>query len=112
MIEITNIDDNYNQQFQYVVEGYDTAYFNIYFKPRQLSWFMDLTFGNVEIFGERIAVSPNLLRQFKNRLPFGIAIYGPDLVDPFAVDAFLKGWKFYILSKTEINEIEDDFYGR
>ena len=111
MIEITDIDDNYYQQFQYVVTGYDTAFFSLYFKPRQFTWFYDLKFANFEVLGERLAVSPNLLRQFKNRIPFGVAIFGPELVDPYSVDAFLKGWKFYILTQTEVSEVEADFYG-
>lgn len=106
MRQITTLNDAYNQTFRISIEGYDAAEVTLEFKPLQQSWFMSLNWGTFSINQERIAASPNLLRQFKNIIPFGILISGPDAIDPFAVDAWLTGWNFYILDATDLEDVE------
>lgn len=107
MRQITTLNDSNKQQFRFSIDGYDSAEVYLEFKPQQYAWFMNLTWGNVfSLYQTRIVVSPNLLRQFINVLPFGITIVGPSAIDPYAVDAWLNGWKFYVLDSTDLADVE------
>lgn len=82
----------------------------MYFIPLQTGWFItDLVYGNFELTGLRITLSPNMLRQFKNQIPFGLACYGnntnrePTQQQDFSSNNF----SLYILSQAEVQEYED-----
>ena len=111
MKEITNLNDAPKQTFKFNLEGYDYVEIYLEFKPQQYSWFFNLTWGTFKLFGERVAVSPNLLRQFKDMIPFGIQITGDSALDPFAVDSWVTSNKFNFLSADEVLTIESDYYG-
>lgn len=112
MNQITTLNDGYKQQFRYVISGYDAVEITLEFRPQQYSWFMNVVFGNFQVYNERVAISPNLLRQFKNKIPFGILVTGPDAIDPFANDSWLNGWNFYMLDQADILDIESTLYVR
>jgi hypothetical protein len=102
MRQITAISNEYKQTFKFPISGYDSVQFTLEFKPNQYSWFMSIVWGTFILNNDHIAVSNNLLAQFKNIIPFGVSVYGPDYVDPFSVDAWISGWTFNILDSTEI----------
>src|SRR4051794_17428425 len=65
------------------------------FVPMQYSWFIEsLTYNNFTLRGYRLSTSPNMLHQYKNQIPFGLACYTidngeaklqPDLTSGYAV---------------------------
>lgn len=110
MIQISTLNNAPKQNFQYNLEGYDTIDFTLEFKPQQESWFISITYGTWSLMNERVATSLNMLRQFKNILPFGLLIYTTLKVDPCTIDAWEKGWEFYILTRDEVAQIEADYY--
>ena len=112
MIQITSLNDSYKQQFQYDLATYDPIDITLEFKEAQQGWFFSLTYATFEIYQERISVALNLLRQFRNIIPFGILVSGPDSMDPVTNDAWLTGWEFYIIDQTDIADIEASFYVR
>lgn len=78
------------------------------FKPMQLGWFFQrITYGDWTLSGMRICVSPNMLYQFKNRLPFGLACFSnvgprePSLQQDFSSGSF----SMYILDETQVDEL-------
>lgn len=106
MRQIEKLDDTAKQVFRVSIDGYDEVEISLEFKPLQYAWFMSLTWGTFSLNNERVAISPNLLRQFQNILPFGIQISNVDAIDPFSKDAWLSGWEMYILSEDELVEVE------
>lgn len=108
MRQITTLNDTSKQQFRFSIDGYDAAEIYLEFKPQQEGWFMNLIWGDVFTLNQtRVVVSPNLLRQFVNVLPFGITIVGPEAIDPFSIDAWLNGWEFYVLDQDDLDQVED-----
>lgn len=107
MREIGSLNDSPKQKFRYSLDGYEPVEFTIEFREQQYSWFMNMVWGDFSMYNERIAIAPNLLRQFRNTLPFGIMIIGPDNVDPFSVTAWMDGWKFIMLDETDVADIEE-----
>jgi hypothetical protein len=106
MRKINNLNDAYKQVFSISIEGYSAVEISLEFKPQQYAWFMSLTWGSFSLNQERVAISPNLLRQFKNIIPFGILVSSINLVDPFSVDAWLTGWEINILDQSELELVE------
>lgn len=107
MRQITTLNDAYKQTFKFSIDGYDFVEIALEFKSLQYAWFITLNWGEFSLNNERVAVSPNLLRQFSKMLPFGILITGVDAVDPFSNDAWLNGWNFYMLDETDMADVED-----
>lgn len=106
MRQITTINDYPKQSFFITIENYESAEVTLEFKPLQQGWFLSLNWGSVGIKQMRVVAAPNILGQFSNVLPFGIAISGVDDIDPFAIDAWLTGWKFYVLDQNDLAEVE------
>jgi hypothetical protein len=75
----------------------------IYFRPMQLGWFIDnLTYGSFVLNGLRITNSPNMLNQFRNQIPFGLACYSTDNREPSQASDFSSGAsKLYLLTQAE-----------
>jgi hypothetical protein len=73
------------------------------YKPLQSSWyFTSIAYGDFEITNIRICSSPNMLHQFKNKIPFGIAIKSIGNFEPTQQQDFLsKRSVMYILNSDE-----------
>lgn len=106
MRKIETLDDSNKQIFTVSIDGYSGVKISMEFKPQQYAWFMSVTWGEFNLNNERVAISPNLLRQFQNILPFGILISHIDAIDPFSNDAWLTGWEIYILDENELAQVE------
>ena len=75
-------------------------------------WIMNLTYGTFAAYGIGVCCYPNLLRQWMNIIPFGIACTTPDQTDPIAVNDFFTGRvSLYILTQTDIASIESTVFG-
>lgn len=74
--------------------------------PMQLGWFLDsLVWQDFTLNGVRISNSPNMLNQFRNQIPFGLACYSTANREPSQQLDFLSGQsKLYILSQAECLE--------
>lgn len=82
---------------------------SIYFMPMQYGWFIDeLIYGDFILKGLRITNSPNMLRQWKNKLPFGLACISKANREPMLQEDFSSGnSKIYLLSEEEVQAYED-----
>ena len=75
-----------------------------YYVPMQYGWFFQsLIYGNFLIHGLRICNLPNILYQFRNQLPFGIACYTQGNREPTQQQDFSSGSSsLYLLSAAEV----------
>ena len=104
---ITQITNNPIQTMKLVLDTKELVQFNLRFMPTQMSWYCDVIYNDVEIYGLKVALFPNLLRHFKNMLPFGIGFSANDHVEPFSIEDFTNGRvQMFILNKQEVEEIE------
>lgn len=111
MLKITEINNDPKQTLLLVIDGYAKAKLTLEFKPNQYSWFYNLEWQNFATFNEQVSNSPNILRQYRNILPFGIWIETDGGQDPMSIDAFTTTTGLYLLNKTEIEEVETIYYG-
>jgi hypothetical protein len=80
--------------------------FQIQFVQQQQGWFfnsLQYDAGNFLITGMRICNSPNMLHQFRNLIPFGMACYSVANREPSLLQDFIsQNSKLYILTAQEV----------
>lgn len=103
MLKITSLtNDPYQKQTLFLPNGEPVVLY-LYFRPMQYGWFIQrLEYGDFVLNGVRITNSPNILFQFMNKLPFGLACYSKDNREPTQQDDFTSGASvLYILTEEE-----------
>ncbi len=86
--------------------------FYLEFRSQQRGWFFDVTWNTVSVFGQRLVTSPNVLRQYLNTLPFGIAVVTTDGAEPLTASDFSEGTvSLYLLEGSDLSDVETQVYG-
>lgn len=109
MFLIENISSDPLQRQTLTLEDGTAVTITMYFRPLQYGWFFnEISWQDFTLQGLRITVSPNMLNQFKNQIPFGIACISKGNREPQLQDDFVSGQsKLYILSRDEVEEFAE-----
>lgn len=85
----------------------------IYFRPMQFGWFItELIYQAFTLHEVRIVNSPNILNQFSNRIPFGLACFSKANREPALQQDFSSGnSQLYILSQAEVKSFTEFLKG-
>lgn len=104
MLLIQKITNNPLQKQTLVLDNGNTISLVLYFRPMQLGWFVnELVFNDFVLQGLRITNSPNMLNQWRNLIPFGLACYSTGNREPSQQEDFSSGAsKLYILTEAEV----------
>lgn len=80
----------------------------MYFVPMQKSWIItELVYGTFTLNGLKISNSPNFLRQFRHRIPFGLACFSINDREPGLLEDFSSGnSKLFILTQADVAAYE------
>lgn len=83
--------------------------FDLYFVPLQRSWYiLNLTYLDFVINSLKVVNSDNILRQYVNQIPFGMACRTKERREPmFQEDFFNSTSSLYLLSESDTQEYED-----
>jgi hypothetical protein len=111
MMYISQINDDPKQSLSLVIDGYARANMLLEFKPNQYAWFYTLSWNGFVTNQELLSNAPNLLRQYRNQLPFGLLLDTTGGADPMSQDAFITTSSLYLLSAAEVLEVEQELYG-
>lgn len=107
MRQIDIITDVPSQVMILRLENGQNLNFSVFYSYNQSGWFYNLTYGSKTINGRRIVSSINMLRAFKNILPFGLACSVTDKHEPVFIDDFLNGRaKLYTLNQDDVANVE------
>ena len=101
LIKITNnIDQIHNVLIPDTEFSFDL---NLYYIPMQYSWLIKkITFNDFSVNNLLITNSNNILHQWRNKFPFGIACYSEENREPQFQDDFLTDQsKLMLLSEEE-----------
>lgn len=85
----------------------------IIFYELQQGWFINnLTYGAFQLRGVRICNSPNMLHQFINQIPFGLACFSTDDLEPQIKNSFSSGTsQMYLLDQVDTEAYADFLIG-
>ena len=112
MQKITGITENPYQNLTLTVGDNETCNVKLYFAPTQYAWYFDWEYKNFNSKGNKITLTPNALRQFKGRIPFGFYFYSEDNIPPFKIDDWTTRVTFGILDESEVEQIEYEVFAR
>lgn len=103
---IQQITDNPLQKQRFTLENGTSFTMTIYFVPLQQGWFItNLTYQTFVLNGLRITNSVNMLNQFINLIPFGIACVSVANREPSLQEDFSStNSKLYVLNHAECVE--------
>lgn len=108
MYQIQNLGANAIQQQRLVLPNGTLLSLTVSYFPQQYGWFItNMVYGSIILNGIRITNSPNMLYQFKNTLPFGLACFSTQGREPTQIGDFQSGEaSLYILTAAEVLEYE------
>jgi len=82
MKQIQGIGSQAKQQFTIPLTDGTRVSAYLEYRPQQTGWFLNLVWQDWTLNGLRITASPNILRQWQNVIPFGIAVITSGNVEP------------------------------
>lgn len=101
-----------NQTTKMALDDGSIVSFNFRYLPRVQRWMFDITHTSITLLGNNLCLHPNILRAFRNTIPFGLAVVATDSVDPVDINAFSSGRvSVYVLSSDEVQQIEQQIFG-
>lgn len=92
-----------------------TVTWTLWYRPNQTGWFYDISWDGVspawERNGNRLVTSPNILRQSRALIPFGLTVATRDNGEPVRQQDFINGYATVILlDAVDVINIENTFY--
>ncbi len=104
MLTIQQVTSSPLQQQSVILPDGSTLTYTLAFVPLQYGWFFrSLTWGSWQQGSLRVVNSPNLLYQWRNLLPFGLACYSTANREPTQQQDFSSGASvLYILTAAEV----------
>lgn len=110
--QITNLTNFANQEIILQLPDGTTATMGLIYHGATERWIMNLTYGTQEYNGIGICTYPNILRQWKDILPFGLMFATADQTDPFDINDFTTGRvSVFLLTQEDVALIEDTVIG-
>lgn len=107
MIKLTDLNDNAKQKFFLPLDLQEKVQFRLYFMPTQSAWFFDFNYKDREFNGNKLVLGANILRMYKNIIPFGLMVSADFHIEPFKLDDFSSGRvKLYVLEKEDVSFVE------
>lgn len=101
------ITENPSQVMSLVLDNGRNVNLKLRYSANQKGWFYDLSYLDFNLYGRRVVTSPNMLRQFKNFIPFGLAALVTDGYEPVFVDDFQnKRGNIYTLNQDDVQTVE------
>jgi hypothetical protein len=87
------------------------------YRPQQQGWSLDVSWNGTSpataMNGLRVTNFPNLLRQWRNLITFGLTCVTADGLEPLSIDAFSSGYaQLFLLAAADVARIEDEVFYR
>lgn len=109
LVEITN---QPKQKHTVILENNETFVLSLEFIEQQRLWIYSIEYNDFVLNGSRLVQSKNMLRQFKNLIPFGLLCNSDISLDPFSIDDFTLQedntfrFNLYVLNADEVDNLE------
>lgn len=104
---INSITNSPNQNIIFILDDGRRINITLKYIDNQNGWFYSLIFGSFTVNNRRIVTSPNMLRQFRNVIDFGLCCIVSDGNEPLFLDDFIsKRAKLYLLDSDDVVSVE------
>lgn len=108
MKQITSFTDDYTQQLTITLDNGNSVPMTLNYSPSQQGWFYTITYGTSwGISNGLIVNSPNMLRKYRNVIPFGFCCITTDGYEIVNLSDWVSGRaSFYVLNPIDIIQTE------
>ena len=116
MVQITSLTNLAIQELNLRLDDGSTLTLTLYYRPTAQRWIFDCSYSNWAVKGQNLCVHPNILRNWRKIIPFGLTITSSDGADPFDQDDFVNGRiSIYVLDSTnggtDVDQVEQQVFG-
>lgn len=113
MYKLTQLDNNAKQEIKIILDNNENVIINFEYKPNQLGWFFGFKYNDINYQNIRLTTSYNILRAYRNWLPFGLRCDTADGFEPMDITDFISNYAFvYILTNEEVKITEGLYYAK
>lgn len=115
MTRVDNLTDSSDQATTLILPDNTPVSLRLRFRPRTGRWIADVGYAtnNFQVNGLNICCFPNVMRPWREVLPFGIAFMTADFTDPFQLQDFATGRvAVYLLTADDVAQVESTIIGR
>lgn len=110
--QITNLTNFADQVTQLQLPDGSSATMELIYNGATERWTMNIAYGAFSSNGIGLCCYPNILRQFEEILPFGLAFVTADQTDPFDINDFSTGRvSVFLLTQADIAVINSTVFG-
>src|ERR1700674_967322 len=88
---LNNLTDAADQFMTLTLQDGSTLQFEIIYRPGIQRWTANITHPLLTMVGYNLSLGPNILRQWRNLIPFGIAVTSANGLAPMQIGDFLDG---------------------
>jgi len=82
MTTISGLSSQPKQTFSFVLDDGSQVSCYIEYRPQQRGWFANFAWQDWAVYGLRLTAAPNILKQWQNLIPFGLALLTTGNVEP------------------------------
>lgn len=109
--QLSNLTNNARQLYNLIGDAGEVIIFELFFLPTQNGWGFNVTYNDFVFEGGYLILSPNILRGYRNLIPFGIMVNSIDGYEPQFINDFIDGRiSLYLLNSTEVEAVESGIY--
>jgi len=99
------------QQYTLIGDNGEQIPFFLRYLPREQTWIFNISYNDFVLNGAALKLSPNILRQWKNIIPFGLAVLSTDNYESYYTTDFVtKRIQLFLLNSAEVAEIEKEMF--
>lgn len=110
--QLTNLTNFADQLATLQLPDGSSATMELIYQGATERWIMNISYGSFVANGIGLCCYPNILRQWKEIIPFGLAFVTADQTDPFDINDFSSGRVLvYLLNQDDIAQVESSVFG-
>lgn len=111
MRQIQSITNDPAQAFTLSLPSGEQIQLELWYVPMQIGWFFSLSYRAFSVSCMRVTRNQNMLYQFSDLLPFGLACFTNDGREPLLLEDFAaRNASLYVLDPADMAALEA-FYG-
>lgn len=112
MNQIDNLSNEASQETRVTLDDGTVVDILLTYRPAIQRWSLNVTRGTFVVDGINLCVFPNIVREWRHIIPFGIACLTTDGADPVSLDDFSNGRAtLFVLDAAEVASAEATILG-
>lgn len=115
MTQVDNLTASADQTSTLILPDNTAVTLRLRYRPRTQRWVADVGYATTgfQVNGLNLCCFPNVLRSWRDVIPFGLAFMTADFTDPFDINDFAtQRVKVYLLTAEDVALVESEVIGR